>query len=322
MVVKTNQPPAAPAAGAPRQINPAVGNRNQEMLDRRNLIADQADEVRGDDLEDLAEDTPAPKPPEEEPEPIVEEPAPPPQEEEEETPPVETPPAPVSKIKIKVNGREMELTQEELIERAQKVESADDYLRLSSEAFRRSLATPPSAPEPAAPAPDPDAVSDDDVALARALQMGDEVEAAKAVRRLRSAPSLSRDEIIRTVDARTASQRAFARFESEYSDIANDPRMMQLADVRDRELLASGDTRPQYERWAQIGKELQEWRGTPARSDEASRNALNARKASMNQVPAAATRQAARSEPEAEESTQETISKMAQARQGRPINRR
>jgi hypothetical protein len=294
-----------------------VGNRNQEAIDRRNQIADQADEVRDDDLRETDGDQVFEREPQEASDEGIDV-EPPEETGEDETPP-EPPPA-VKKHKIKVNGRDLELTEAELIERAQKVESADDYLRSSAEAFRRSLTAQPSAPAPATPDADPDAVSEDEIALARALQMGDEVEAAKAIRRIRAAPSLNQDELLRTIDARSRFQRAFDRFESEYSDVWDDPRLRTLATARDTELLEAGDSRPPYERLKAIGDELRAWKGT-APSVQTQRADKAARKASVANVPSAAARQTPSTETEREETVQDTIKAMAAARQGRQVQR-
>jgi hypothetical protein len=318
MAVKTITKPNESDAPT-RQINPAVGNRNQEMIDRRNLIADQADEERDEDLEDVDDARPPREEEDEEEEETPERSEDDPEEESEEGAPEEEAAPAARKYKIKVNGRELELTEAEMIERAQKVESADDYLRLSSEAFRKSLTAPPSAPAPADPEAEADTVTEEELALARALQMGDEQEAAKAIRRLRAAPSLNRDELTQTIDERMSFQRAFTKFESEYSDVVNDPNLWRLAQQRDQELLRNGDTRAPYERFKAVGDELRSWKKSLAAPD--TRSNKEARKASVSNVPGAASRQSPRQEPETEENTSSVIAKMAASRQGRPIKR-
>ena len=313
-----------------RQINPAVGNQNQSHIDRRNLIADQADAMRAEEFggDDDAPPVETPEPDEETgedaPEPGGGGPESDPPEDEEgagdDAPTPDEPPSQAPKIKIKVNGRDVELTQEELIQRAQKVESADEYLRSASEAFRRTLSPAPTPQgPPAAPEPQDEAITEEERAVARALQMGDEDAAALAIRRLRQAPPLSRDELRQEVDARIATRTAFSRFQDEFRDIVSDPRLFQLACARDAELLNQGDQRDPWERMKSVGEEIQSWRGTlttpQARADK------NARKASMHQVPSAAQRHAPAQHADAEEDVSTTIQKMAQARQGRPVQR-
>ena len=115
---------------------------------------------------------------------------------------------PATKHKLKVNGRELELTTEELITRAQKVEAADQYLQEASQAFKAA-----KQPEPKAPEAQPSA-EEDDAALARAIQTGTEEEARNAIKKLRASPSqaVSQDDLLRMVDQRLAFQDAARRF--------------------------------------------------------------------------------------------------------------
>ena len=104
---------------------------------------------------------------------------------------------------IKVNGRELELTTEELIERAQKIEAADAYLneaaRLKREAQQPITPQQPSHEDVAA------ALREERRALVRAIQMGTEDEAMAAIEKLeaRNTPSVNfADDITRAVDER------------------------------------------------------------------------------------------------------------------------
>jgi len=234
------------------------GTGNEDRLARMNAIADKADEERGDELADVNDDdTTTPfraKPADETP--------PEPESGKEQTPPENA--SQVQKVKIKVNGKELELTQEELIERAQKVESADEYLRRAKETVKKEPpVTTPTGPTQEEIQRQQDA---EDRALVRAIQMGTEEEAAAALRKLReqtarsvASPSVSTDDILRSVDERLVFSQAKSKFEQEYNDIVSDPYLYKLMLERDSAQLDAGDIRSYYERWSAIGEELRSW---------------------------------------------------------------
>ena len=194
------------------------------------------------------------------------------------------------KYRIKVNGRELELTEAELIARAQKVESADEYLRTAKQTTR----TEPVVAQPSQE--DLQRLQDDeDRALVRAIQMGTEEEATAAIRKLKSQtstrPSISTDDVSRTVDERLAFNASLTAFRTEFKDIVSDPFLNKLALDRDAELLAAGDARPYAERYSEIGTTLRAWKSSlakdvhPAVSDMAKKEE---RKAAAPQAPTAA----------------------------------
>lgn len=230
------------------------------------------------------------------------------------------------KHKIKVNGRELELTTEELIERAQKVEAAESYLseaaRIKREAEQQAqLAThqqqQPSQEDVAA------ALQEDRRALVRAIQMGTEEEAMAAIEKLqaRNTPSVNADEITKAVDERITFNDAVTRFQTEFKDLVSDQTLLNVVLQRDRELLAQGDKRSYWERYQEIGKQVRDWRDSlvkaaaPAAPREPDKQT---RKASATAVPNAASTKApqAADEEEQEESMSEVIAAMAKARGG------
>jgi len=209
-------------------VNGEPGNRNEERLALLNAIGDSADEVRKESLADVTtesyNDLPgtaetiekqASEATEEE---QTEET--PPAEEPQETPPAEEkPPVDARTFKLKINGVEQELTEEEVLARAQKVSAADQYLTEASKLYAEAQKTV-KPPEPAQE-------ETDYQALARAIQMGTEEDAVEAIRKLASRPALSQDEVVRIADSRfeqrTAFQRDLARFQNDYKDLlAND----------------------------------------------------------------------------------------------------
>lgn len=236
-----------------------VGTGNDERIARLNAIADQADSERADELADVNDDgTTAPFKPDVEAAADTE--ADPPA-----APPTDTPAEPPAerKFRIKVNGREIELTEAELLARASKIEAADEYLRRAKESAAAA------APAPTAPAgPTPEELQrlqdEEDRALVRAIQMGTEEEATAALRKLRAqasaSPSLSRDDVSRTIDERLAFNTAIERFSTEYKDVWSDPVLKKIALDRDAFLIQQGDRRTYWERYAEIGEEVRTWK--------------------------------------------------------------
>jgi len=231
--------------------------RHQEQLDYDELLADQA-EAAEDGLEDYNEYE-------------VDEPKEIHQEE--------------VKHKIKINGKEVELTTEELIARASKVEAADEYLR-------NAKATYDANKNNYQPSQDVDKVNDevDDLELVRAIQMGDEEEAVAAIRKLRQGPSIKQDDIGKIVDERVAFQKAAEYFQSEFEDIVSDPFLQQMAVQEDTRLMQSGFTGSYEERFATAGNTVREWRDNFVKSqtkvETSSMSQKQQKKIAVPQVPA------------------------------------
>jgi hypothetical protein len=225
---------------------------------------------------------------------------------------------PAALPKLKVNGQEVEITPE-LIAKAQKVVNADLYL--SNAAALRQQAAEQAKPAVTA-APDQ---GEDLVALTRAIQMGSEEEAVEAIRKLK-ASGPSSDDIARTIDERVNFNTAIAQYRKDFSDIVSDPILNKLAVQRDAELVAAGDSRPYYERFAAVGSELRTWKqslspATPASKTEPNTVIVNSskevKKAAASGVPpsASAVTKSTVAE-EKEESVQEVIQRIAASRGG------
>ncbi len=215
------------------------------------------------------------------------------------------------KYVLKVNGHEKEVSEAELLAIAQKVEAADEYLKQAKEAaerFDRMQITPTSAvPEPSKPD-----VQEDDVALARALQMGTEEEAAQVIKRLK-APSIQPDEVVAKALDRINFQSAFESFKKEYKDISDDPNLFQLALSKDEQLIKSGDRRPYAERYKSIGDELRTWSGK-MKPTETFKEKEERKSATVTNIRTASARAVPLPDDEQEEDPSEVIAKMARAR--------
>lgn len=240
---------------------------------------------------------------------------------------VEVPVEPAAKkFKIKVNGKDVELTEEELIARAQKVESADQYLADAARQRRDAtrLDVVPAGPSAAELQLQRD---EEDRAIVRAIQMGTEEEALLAVRKLeerRARPSVTTDDMSRAIDERLAFNEAISLFRTEFADISGDAMLNSLAQQRDSEMIASGDSRSYAERYRQIGGELRAWKESlaPAPVKDPASTALDAKaakKAAAPSVPASATKKVVKVEPEeedGEEDARSVIANIAKARGG------
>lgn len=228
------------------------------------------------------------------------------------------------KHKIKVNGKELELTTDELVQRAQKVESADEYLKEASRKMREAESakeikpTLPSTEDVAAKA------MEDRRALVRAIQMGTEDEAMEAIEKLqgRNVPSVSADDVARTVDERLTFNDAVSRFNKDYKDLAEDPVLLNIVLQRDKELIAQGDKRSYWERYEDIGNSVRTWKEglTKAATPEPEKPVSDkqTRKASAPAVPQGAGTKAPAvvQDEDREETSAEIISKMAKSRGG------
>lgn len=223
------------------------------------------------------------------------------------------------KYKITVNGVTKEVDEDWLVTTAQKVDSADDYLR---EAARLNQdARTLKAPQPEVTDEEPD-----EVQLARAIQMGTEEEAVAAIRKLRSPTGPSNDDLARTIDERLTFQKAVDWFKDEYKDIVGDPVLNALAIQQDNMLRAQGDKRPYGERFKDIGEGIRGWLKGKAPTPEVqvepetkvqNTESKKARKAAAPQAPKpAATKVAQPVEEEEEDSVQDTIANMAKSRGG------
>ncbi len=270
-----------------------VGTANQSRLEMLEGISDSFEEVRHANSGEEPVEEPAEEPAEEQLEGMV-------QPEEPVTPQVYT---------IKVNGRDVQLTLEQMMERASKIEAADQYLaeaaRLRMEAAQRQVV------------PQEESV-DDDLALARAIQMGNEDEAVTAIRKLRTGrPSVTVDDVARTVEDRLSFNDAYQRFLSEFNVIASDPYLLTMAHDTDAKLIAAGDRRSYMERYRDIGTTIKTWiegksKATPSQGEEKLE-----RKAASSQTPKAASqRSALPNNQEPEETTQSIIADMAKKRGG------
>ena len=164
--------------------------------------------------------------------------------------------------------------------------------------------------------------NEDRRALVRAIQMGTEDEAMEAIEKLQARPSVSADDVARTVDERLTFNDAVSRFQKDYKDLADDPVLLNIVLQRDKELIAQGDKRSYWERYEDIGNSVRTWKEglTKAATPEPEKPVSDkqARKASASAVPQGAGTKApaAVQDEDREETSAEIISKMAKSRGG------
>lgn len=294
-----------------RQVGAAIGNTNQSQLDRRNAIADNLDKTADRSMTDVEE--------EETFVPVGDDALETHQAADEETTAAETPSEPSiepedvvaapRKFKLKVNGKEVELTEEQVLEKAQKVASADEYLQLASEAVQRTQPAPPSKPDAASN------VDEDDIedTLTSALQ-GDQEAIKTIARRLKSPPAVTPD-VLSAVDDRLSFRSAVDWFRGEYDDLVKDPMLYRLVKDEDARIAKEQPTLPYRDRLKSAGDKIRTWKTGLAPPPATPPNPKLARKASVAPVPQAGGRQAAPSEDEEEtESVPDVIDKMARGR--------
>lgn len=282
-----------------------IGNGNQDAIDRRNAIADAADETRKEDLVDI-EDVPR-ETPVEEPEVTA---APDTNKIPDDTQVIEEP----VKIKVPVNGKMVEMTQDELIASAAKVASADEYLRLSKESVESAarLALSPTGDET-------DTEETDFRALAKALQIGTEEEAEQALRKLAQAKPSKTPDVSQLVDERLTLREEKAKFEEEYKDVWEDPQLRKLVIERDKELYAEDKNSIDLVRWRKAAGDIREWKKGYLKVDDSPQSKA-ARKAQVAPVPTASGRKVEPAEDEGEDNPATVIAEMAKARkQERPV---
>ena len=321
----------------------AIGTGNDARVALLNSIGDQYDNIRAEDLADINDDGTttqfvAPTLPEESEDPEVKA-----AREEAETEAArlaaekaaaEAPPT-TQMITRKINGKDVTLPLEEWLIRAQKVESADEYLQDAARQRKELLRTeqPPAPVVPQGPTKEELAATHlaEMRQLARAIQMGTEEEAVAALAKMQNmsrAPTLTVEDVGRVADERLKFNTALNWFSGEYKDLMGNPQLYNMVIEREAALVASGDRRPYAERYKAVGEEIRTWRddliasAKPTPSAEivtpvTSLDAKRAAKAATPKPPSAASAKAVTAPQEEEdESASSVIAAMAKARGG------
>lgn len=301
-----------------KQILAAIGNRNQEQIDRRNAIADRADEQEDRRFQEFDGEKIVDPDPSEEAERAA---ARAEREAEEERQRLEAESneraakedqeggavhAEPRKFKLKVNGKDVELTEEEVLARASKVSSADEYLQSAARAVEAAQALGPSKDVSASGGED---VTED--TLTSALQ-GDPEAIKKVAQRLKAPPVVTPD-VLSAVDDRMSFRSAVDWFRGEYKDVVEDPMLYRLVVDEDTRLTKTEPSLAYRERLKRAGETVRTWKQGLSKTSTAANPKLE-RKASVASIPQAGGRQAVREDSEEEEPIESVIDKMARAR--------
>lgn len=175
--------------------------------------------------------------------------------------------APERTLKLKVNGQDVELTESEVIKRAQIVESAErrfqDAARMRAEAEAIARANQPQA-RPAQP--ETPTVTPEDRQIGKTLAYGNEEQAAQAVAQIRSRMAQPQQTYDPNEIARVASDRAIRemrfnsdleKFGTEYKDVIDDPWQVFLGGQAAQQIYhrdrTQGVTRSDYEVFKEAG---------------------------------------------------------------------
>lgn len=202
------------------------------------------------------------------------------------------PPVEERKFKLKVNGREVELPESEVIKRAQIAEAAQLRFQEASALYKQAQeiaarfnGTPQAQPaqgQSASPQ-GPDAA-----ALARKLAYGTEAEAREAVEYLlaqrNQGPSFDPNQIALQAAAVAQQQMAYTssleKFGSEFKDVTDDPHLTYIAAQYFHQIKARDDAmgvqRHPYELMRDAGAATRQWaqsKLTPARTSAPNVNA-------------------------------------------------
>lgn len=225
-------------------------------------------------------------------------------------------------ITIKVDGREMQVPESQIIEAGrrtlQKEVAADKRLEEATRLLREAEARAKQPPkQDVAQAPQ----QYDAATLAQALTSGDPQLAALAVEEIQKAgrqpqqaipPEAIFGFVRQEIEATTAQE----QFKSEYADIVKDPFLLQLAvNLEDQRLakVAAGlePVIPLYEAFKQHGEAIRKWRGTQAQGETLSEK--RERKATVPTLPSAKAKAAA-PEQDKPETTEDIIQQMRKSR--------
>jgi len=199
---------------------------------------------------------------------------------------------PVQLHKIKVNGVEKEITYEELLRKAQLVESAEEYQRQAKVSY--DLAQQKLNTQLSRDVEDNDSEEAELAEIAAAIQMGDTEEAVRALKKLRSTnkPSLSTDDVTRAVEQKLQFQKAGEQFRAEYPELFEDQVLYNLVVAEDNKLVAQNDPRDYIDRYRDIGNRVREWKDEMVTKSGGKASSLAAKKERKDAAPSYPARKA------------------------------
>ena len=243
--------------------------------------------------------------------------------------PLATLPAP-TRVKVKIDGVESEVTLDELTRQYQKNGAAERRLEEATRLLNEARAAvppvgfaPPAASSESTPVePQPQGGTDEAKAFLAALFDGDEVKALEALQKIglgRPQPTQNTAQLAAQLTPAIKQQlvvdSALEKFTTDYADIVKDP---YLADLADRFLDAEvANGVPFTEALETAGKKTRDWLGSKGVVQQeptptTSRNTKLERKAGIDVIPALNTKATTVEEPE--QSAQDVIREMRKSR--------
>ncbi len=222
-----------------------------------------------------------------------------------------TAPAPVEKVKVKVDGAELEVSQEDLVRAFQKNAAADKRLeeatRLLREAEQRAASaaapTKQEALPPQEPGEDPTAkLREDAAATLSKLYDGDQEAATEALVALmlkvsgggqptHQTPAVDPAALTEQVLEQLNFKDALAKVQTDYPDLVTDPNLERLTALRAEELIATG--KPRTEALLEAADGIYQSLGKvpvgrqPAPAPEAPKTTRQANKERLDPIPTA-----------------------------------
>jgi len=207
-----------------------------------------------------------------------------------------------------VNGVEKWMTLKNLREVAQKVESADEYLRTAKESVTNAARLALSQKD------EQSNVNKVDVrSVLRAAVLGDDEaieKLASVFEEIQAKPSAVTPDVLQQIDQRLSFRTELEQLERKSKDLLENPYMARLFRSRLNELKESSPTMGLSEAYSSIDRELRT--AFPGFKTKAA-DKLE-RKRTLVNPPSAASRQVVEEEPEGEESLVDVIEQMAKAR--------
>ena len=296
------------AEEAAAKIKEAVDSRNNDRIALMNAIADNSEEARADDFEQAPDETEEKAAKEDEEahryaRALQEEGA-----ESHESDDAVTDTRVTNGetyYRQVINGREVWQTLKQIRETAQKVASAEEYLRTASETARNAARLAlPQKDEPV------NLQREEIRKLLAEVALGNE-EAADQLASFMARPSEVTPDVLQKIDQRMSFRTELARLEDKSEDLLKDPYMGRLFRSRLNELREQEPTMNLSEAYTSIDSELRS--AFPGFKTDRIKDKLE-RKRSLPTPPQAAARQQQVVEEESEEDVGNVIEKMAKAR--------
>lgn len=206
-----------------------------------------------------------------------------------------------------VNGAERWQSLKDIRQAAQKVDSADEYLRQAAESVKNATRLLPSAQDVASSTGNADVRK-----LLRGVALGEEEAINELASVLERRPSETPD-VVKTIDQRLSFRTELAQLEERSKDLLANPYTKRLFNLRLQEMSAENPNTGLSEAYASIDKELRNAFPGLTKPSITTQTKLE-RKRTLTPVPAASQRPAPPEDEDGEEDPADTISKMAKAR--------